>query len=136
VGMAILFYYLGQEALNSGVVRDIPRVSERGIEGIERGLRLAWLIGVIPVLKGLAQIIYAAFFGESMATLSDRFTVQVPARSSPQFSDTNNLDSATSPSLQQEQAQRSFDGLDEPPSSVTEHTTHIFDSGQPKREAQ
>ena len=136
VGLGILVYYLGQEAINSGVIRDIPRVTDRQIEGIERGLRWVWLIGLIPSLKGLAQIIYAAFFGESIATLTDRFTSPIAARTSLQYSDTSNLDNATSPSLKQEQAQRNFDSLDKPPSSVTEHTTQIFDPSQPKREAQ
>ena len=134
VGLGILFYYLGQEAINSGVIRDIPRVTERGLEGIERGLRWVWLLGLIPVLKGLAQIIYASFFGESIATLSERFTVPIAAKTSLQNPDTNNLDNATAP--QPEHARRNFDGLDEPPSSVTEHTTHIFDPVEPKREAQ
>ena len=136
VGLAVLFYYLGQEAINSSVARDIPRITDRQVEGIERGLRWVWLIGLIPVLKGLAQIIYAAFFGESIATLTDRFTMPLAGRTSSKDSGTNNHDSSTSPSIQQEQEQLNFDRLDEPPSSVTEHTTKIFDPSQPKREAQ
>lgn len=138
VGIAVLFYYLGLEAINSGVIRDIPRVTDRQIEGIERGLRWVWLVGLIPVLKGFAQIIYAAFFGESIATLTEKFTPPRTSVISQQDTEPVTRDHATSPAIPQEQAQRSFDELTEPPSSVTERTTHIFDSAQPqtKRETQ
>lgn len=136
VGLGILLYYLGLEAINSGVVRDIPELTTRQAEGIERGLRWVWLIGLLPALKGFAQIIYAAFFGESIATLTERFTTPPRAITSQQDSAPTGRDHATSPSMRQEEAERSFEGLSEPPSSVTERTTHIFDSTQPKRETQ
>ena len=135
-GLGILLYYMGQEAINSGVVRDIPELTARQVEAIERGIRWVWLMGLLPSLKGFSQIIYAAFFGESIATLTERFTTPPRAITSQQDSMPTSRDHATSPSIQQEEAQRSFEGLSEPPSSVTERTTHIFDSTQPKRETQ
>jgi hypothetical protein len=136
VGLGILFYYLGQEAMNLNVIREIPNVTDVQVEAIQRGLHWVWLIGLFPALKGLAQIIYAAFFGESIATLTARFTTPIAAKTSSDYSDTNDLDPATSPSVQQETTQRSFEGISDPPPSVTDHTTQIFDPTQPKRETQ
>ncbi|HEX8091287.1 MAG TPA: hypothetical protein VF762_20695 [Blastocatellia bacterium] len=138
VGLAILLYYLTQEAISSGFVRDIPNLTDRQRDGIDRGLTWVWLVGLIPALKGLAQIIYAAFFGESIATLTERFTPARKQATSLQDSEQPGRDHVTSPSIQQEQAQHGFDELHEPPSSVTERTTHIFDSTHPqqKRETQ
>lgn len=137
-GIGILLYYLSQEAINSGIIREIPNITDIKRDAIGRGLSWVWLIGLIPMLKGLAQIIYAAFFGESIATLTERFTPPRDQLTSSQDSGAVIRDHVTSPSIQQEQAQRSFEGLSEPPSSVTERTTHIFDSTQPqpKRETQ
>jgi zinc-ribbon domain len=136
VGLGILLYYLGQEAINSGVIRDISELSARQAEAIERGLRWVWLIGLLPSLKGMAQIIYAAFFGESIATLTARFTTPHRELASDQDSGPIIRDHATSPSIQHQDAQQNFEGMNDPPSSVTERTTHIFDSTQPKRETQ
>jgi hypothetical protein len=137
-GLGILLYFLGQEAINSGVIREIPRLNDVQKDGIIRGLSWVWLIGLMPVLKGFAQIIYAAFFGESIATLSERFTARPTPLISNQDAEPTIRDHATSPAFQQEQAERSFDEMAEPPSSVTERTTHIFDSAKPqtKRETQ
>jgi len=97
-----------------------------------------WLIGLIPVLKGFAQIIYATFFGESIATLSERFTARPTPLISHQDAESAIRDHPTSPDIQHEHAERSFEEMTEPPSSVTERTTHIFDSAKPqtKRETQ
>ncbi|HVG20985.1 MAG TPA: zinc ribbon domain-containing protein, partial [Blastocatellia bacterium] len=128
VGLGILLYYLAQEAISSDFVKDIPNLTDRQRAAIDRGLMWVWLAGVIPALKGLAQIVYAAFFGESIATLTERFTPARAQASPYQDSEQPARDHVTSPSIQREQAQRSFEELSEPPSSVTERTTHIFDS--------
>jgi len=62
------------------------------------------------VLKGLAQILYAAFFGESLATLAERFI----------------------PQAEPERTTSGFESLAEPPSSVTEHTTQFFEESRPR----
>jgi hypothetical protein len=136
VGLGILFYYLGQEAMNSGILREIPNVTDRQVEAMERGLHWVWLIGLFPMLKGFAQIIYAAFFGESIATLTARFATPVAASAPSEDPNTNDLDPATSSPIHQEPTQRSFEGIGDPPPSVTDHTTQIFDPTPPKRESQ
>lgn len=125
-GLGILFYYLGQEAINSGVIHEIPKLTEGQVNGIEHWVRIIWLIALIPMLKGLGQIIYASFFAESMATLSERYTVR---------------DIATGPITvsqpRRDTAQQDFNELNEPPASVTENTTKFFEEAraQTKRES-
>jgi hypothetical protein len=94
------------------------------VQGLEPLVRILWLIALLPVLKGLAQIIYAAFFGESIATLAARFTPQ-PLLEQPQAV----LRQDTAPVAEQEPA-RSYDPSIDPPPSVTERTTHIFEENQ------
>jgi hypothetical protein len=126
-GLGILFYYLGQEALNSHLLEEIPRINAEQLKGLEFAARMIWMISLIPMLKGLGQIIYAAFFAESMATLSDRYTVRDPV--------TGPL---TNPQPQRDTAQTDFEALNEPPASVTENTTKFFEEAraQTKRESQ
>jgi hypothetical protein len=110
-GLGFVLYYLGQTAINQGLVQSLEEASNGRIHGLETLIRLVWLFALIPVLKGLAQIFYAAFFAESLATLSERFTVKPPP-----------VDQA----VEQPQSQR-FESLSEPPISVTEHTTRIIE---------
>ena len=77
-----------------------------------------WLLPLISALKGVAQIIYAAFFGESMGTLAERFTP--PLR-------------LEQPKIEQELPSNDTADFSEPPPSVTEHTTKIFEEAQPDR---
>jgi hypothetical protein len=127
-GLGILLYNLGHEAVNSGVLKEIPELSQAQYNGIERLATIIWLVALIPVLKGLGQIIYAAFFAESMATLSERYTVRSDDVAEPR----------TGPLNYQESAQQSFDELKEPPASVTENTTKFFEGArtQTRRESQ
>lgn len=127
-GLGILLYYLGQEAVNSHVFDQIPDMTEQKLRSIEYAARMVWMISIIPMLKGLGYIIYASFFAESMATLSDRYTVRDPV--------TGPL---TNPQPQRDTAQTDFEALNEPPSSVTENTTKFFEEAaraQTKRESQ
>ena len=127
-GTGVLFYKLGQEAINSGVLLEIPRLTQSQYDGIARLASLFWLIALIPVLKGAGQIIYAAFFAESMATLSERYTVQLEPKTEPITSSIN----------AQEPPRPEFDALNEPPASVTENTTKFFEEAraQTRRESQ
>jgi hypothetical protein len=86
------------------------------LEAIQHAAQIAWLIAVFPVVKGLAQIIYAAFFAESMKTLSDRFTVPPELDQEPSESPQNH-----------EAGAAGYSRLDAPPASVTEHTTEFFE---------
>jgi len=132
-GLGVVLYYLSQNAIDAGLIRHIEEQSGGHVQGLEPVVRMIWLIALLPVLKGLAHIIYAAFFGESMATLTARFTPP-PLLEEPQPF----LRQDTAPVVEREAVPRSYEPSIEPPPSVTEHTTHIFDESQPqmKRETQ
>jgi hypothetical protein len=132
-GLGVVLYYLGQNAIDDGLIRRIEETSNGHVQGLEPLVRMIWMIALLPVLKGLAQIIYAAFFGESMATLSARFTPPPLLEEPKPF-----LRQDTAPVVEREPVPRSYEPSTEPPPSVTEHTTHIFDETQPqmKRETQ
>ena len=132
-GLGVVLYYLAQNAIDSGLISRLEEQSNGHVQGLEPIVRMIWLIALLPVLKGLAQIIYASFFGESMATLSARFTPP-PLLEEP----SPVLRQDTAPVVEREPAPRNYESSIEPPPSVTEHTTHIFDETQPqmKRESQ
>jgi hypothetical protein len=132
-GLGIVLYYLGQNAIDAGLIKQLEATSNGHVQGLEPVVRMIWLIALLPVLKGLAQIIYASFFGESMAILTARFTPP-PLLEEPQPF----LRQDTAPVVEREPVPRSYEPSIEPPPSVTEHTTHIFDESQPqmKRETQ
>ncbi|MEW6213474.1 MAG: zinc ribbon domain-containing protein [Acidobacteriota bacterium] len=117
-GLGFLLYYLGRVMINEGTIQDIESAAGHHIRGLETLASLIWLIALVPVLKGLAQIIYAAFFGESLAKLAERF---LPP-----------------PQVEPERTTSGFANLEEPMPSVTENTTQFFEetSAQPRRETQ
>jgi len=121
-----LLYYLGQNVVTWPAFNEIPNLTPNQLDAIQHAVRLAWLIAIFPVVKGLAQIIYAVF-AESMKTLSDRFTV--PAQVD------HELPEAPRP---EDAATTSYPRLETPPASVTEHTTEFFEpvTTQAKRESQ
>ena len=125
-GLGVLLYYLSRTAIEADTVRSIEEAAGRNINGLEQLLALVWLIAAIPVLKGFAQIIYAAFFAESIATLSERFVPKV------------SLQRDTAPQSEEDVPPPFRSALEEPPPSVTEHTTKIFETTQStaKRETQ
>ena len=115
-GLGVLLYYLGQNAATSDALHDIPNLTANKLDAIQHAARLAWMIAVFPVVKGLAQIIYSAF-AESMKTLSDRYTIPPEVEREPQ-----------EPALSNETAApTSYPRLVAPPASVTENTTEFFD---------
>lgn len=119
VGLGFVLYFLGQVAIHKGVIKSLEESMSRPIQGLEQIVMWLWLFALIPVLKGVAQIIYAAFFAESMKTLADRFMPpqQITGQQAP---------SSTAPITA---------NFEEAPPTVTEHTTRIFDS-PPRRESQ
>jgi hypothetical protein len=127
LGLGAVLYYLGQNVVGWGAFDGIPNLTPRQLEAIQHAAQVAWLISVFPVVKGVAQIIYAAFFAESMKTLSERFTVPVQPR-----------EEHSSPARPQESVVGSYPRLDAPPASVTEHTTEIFEpvTSEARRETQ
>lgn len=127
LGLGAVLYYIGQNVVGWGAFDGIPNLTPRQLEAIQHAAEVAWLISVFPVVKGMAQIIYAAFFAESMKTLSERFTVQVQSGQEPS--------TLAGP---QESVVSSYPRLDAPPASVTEHTTEIFEpvTSEARRETQ
>lgn len=132
-GLGVVLYYLGQTALDEGLIGRLEATSNGHVQGLEPLVRIIWLIALLPVLKGLAHIIYAAFFGESMATLAARFTPPPVLEEPPPF-----IRQDTAPVAEREPVAAGYDPSIEPPPSVTEHTTHFFEETQQpvKRESQ
>jgi hypothetical protein len=133
-GLGVVLFYLGQTAIDDGLIGRLVEWSQGHVQGVEPLVRIIWLIALLPALKGLAHIIYAAFFAESMATLTTRFTPPPLALEEPRPF----LRQDTAPVVERETAPKNYEPSFEPPPSVTEHTTHIFDESQPqmKRETQ
>jgi hypothetical protein len=112
-----VLYYLFHVAISAGTIEDLE--GRAHIHGLQAIAEIIWLLAAIPVMKGIGQIIYAAFFAESIKTLSDRYApqyiVQPPAtieRPRPD-SGQNAMPSA-------------------PPPSVTEQTTNILEKSEPR----
>ena len=112
VGLGVLLYYLSRAGLEAGTIEDME--TKWQIRGLTRLAQLIWFFALIPVLKGLGQIFYAAFFAESIATLATRFAPPPVQQIS----------------IQPPQPTQNFANVAEPPSSVTEHTTQFFEDAK------
>ncbi|HJZ68784.1 MAG TPA: zinc ribbon domain-containing protein [Blastocatellia bacterium] len=130
-GLGVFLYYISRTAIDEGLIKAIEESSNGHVQGLEPLARMIWLIALLPILKGLSRIIYAAFFAESMATLTERFT---PPPALPEPSPA--LRQNTAPVASQETAPRDFEPFSEPRPSVTEHTTHIFEEPQEKAKSE
>src|SRR5262245_27103530 len=113
-GLGIFLYYMSQNAINNGLLERIEEASRGRIQGIVQLVRIFWMIALLPMLKGLAQIIYASFFGESMATLTERFTPRASLEEPRPF-----LRQDTAPVSEREPVRQSYETPPQPP-SVTE----------------
>lgn len=122
-GLGVFLYYLSQNAIDDGLIRRLEETSNGHVQGLEPLVRMIWMIAFLPVLKGLAQIIYASFFAESMATLTERFTPKLL----PEPPQVLRQDTAPVADREPVTAPASFDPSTQQPPSVTEHTTHFFD---------
>ena len=130
-GLGVVLYYFSQSAISDGLIQRLEEASRGRFHGIEPLVRMAWLIALLPMLKGLAQILYAAFFGESMATLSSRYTVPPMLEEPKTF-----FRQDTAPVSEREPARQNTDPSIAPPPSVTEHTTHFFDESRPQMKSE
>lgn len=110
VGLGVFLYYMSRVAINEGVLRSIEEIPNVQIRGLEPLVRIIWLVALIPVLKGLAQIIYGAFFADSIASLTEKFLPPQQAQPEPQ--------------------PNTYASLGESPTSVTEHTTQFFEDAR------
>jgi hypothetical protein len=124
VGLGIFLYYMGAEVIRSGVLDQVEVLSRaRGIESI---IRLVWLVALIPVLKGFAHLAYAAFFSESIATLTERF---MPALMPP----SQTYDASVNPTNTARVPIQNYPSV--APASVTEQTTNILEKDETIAEA-
>ena len=150
LGFAIFLFYFCRAALDAGAIQDIEELTHRHINALEPFIRWLWLLPGISVLKGLGQIFYAAFFAESIKTLSERFRRQAEAieddeRNEERYvrntarkdevgilpalpvDDKDNYRRNTAPPSNTAPMQES---LPEPPPSVTEGTTRFFEEAK------
>jgi hypothetical protein len=123
--MSFVFFKIGQEVLNSGIIHEIPNIHDSQVHGLEVLARMLWLVMLIPLLKGLGQIFYATFFAESMATLSERYTVPADELNRDDRATEPAVERNTAPQAPASAATRDFERLNEPP-SVTENTTQFL----------
>jgi hypothetical protein len=126
-GLGVLLYYFGKTVIDAGLIQQLEENPNIHVHGLDLVVRMMWLIALLPVLKGVARIIYAAFFGESMATLTARFTPQPALEAAPAA-----IRQDTAPVVERESVPRRYEPSVEPPSSVTEHTTHFFEETKPQ----
>jgi len=132
--LSFAFFKIGQEVLNSGVIHEIPRINDAQIHGLETLARIFWLFMLIPLLKGLGQVIYGTFFAESMQTLSERFTIPAVELMDDVRLTAPAVERHTAPQAPPSAATPGFEQLAEPPPSVTENTTQCFEeAGVPRR---
>jgi hypothetical protein len=118
-GLGAVLYYVAKVAIEQGTLADVETVSH--VNGLARIAGLIWLLALIPVLKGLAQIIYAGIFAQSIDRLSEKFIPQ-----------SNRV--VTAPQSEPELPVREYVSFGEAPPSVTEGTTEIFQA-EPARRA-
>jgi len=117
-GMAYILYYIGRPPVSEEIIQAIQEMAHREIQVLPQLFSLVWLFALIPALKGVAQIIYAAFFAESLAVLAERFTPPLQIEQ---------------PKVGQELPPSAPAAFAEPPASVTEHTTKIFEEAKSDR---
>jgi hypothetical protein len=108
-GTAAVFYYFGRAVINSGAINDLEALAR--VSGLGQIVSLLWLLGVVPALKGIGQLFYAAFFAPSIFKLAQQLMPPAP------------------PPLEMPQ-QQSYSAVNEAPGSVTEHTTQFFGEGK------
>ncbi len=137
LGLGAVLFYLGRVAINEGTLRSIEEATQHPINGLERLISLLWLFALIPVLKGVAQIIYACF-ADSISTLTAKFLPQTQDEPSGSRSQSEQYLPQSYSVVDHDTAPQTAPGLDEAPPSVTEHTTRIIKEGQPgmRRETQ
>jgi hypothetical protein len=110
-----VLYYIGQIVIQAGVLESLD--SRYGVRGVDQVVAMAWLIALIPLLKGFGQLIYGVFFAESIRNIARSYipeTVQ-PAKVAPAF-----------PVQATEIPDPGFSA----PASVTERTTNILDKSE------
>jgi hypothetical protein len=114
-----VLYYLGQIVIQAGVLDSLN--SRYGVRGVDQVVAMAWLIALIPVLKGFGQLVYAIFFAESIKSIARNYKSETaPVQSVRELAGLpGQAAEVTEPNLS-------------PPASVTERTTNILDKSGPR----
>jgi hypothetical protein len=114
-----VLYYLGQIVIHAGVLETLD--SRYGVKGVDQVVAMAWLIALIPILKGFGQLLYAIFFAESIRSIARSYKPEAaPAQA------------IHEPARLPAQAAVITDPNLSPPASVTERTTNILDKSEPR----
>jgi len=112
-----VLYYLGQIVIQAGVLESLD--SRYGVKGVDQVVAMAWLVALIPILKGFGQLLYAIFFAESMRSIARNYRTdrahEQPVREPATLAEPSS--EVTEPNLS-------------PPASVTERTTNILDKSE------
>jgi hypothetical protein len=114
-----VLYYIGQIVIHAGVLETLD--SRYGVKGVDQVVAMAWLIALIPVLKGFGQLLYAIFFAESIKNIARNYRVD-----STPVQPLREPASLVAPSPDVAEPNVS------PPASVTERTTNILDKSEPR----
>lgn len=132
IGMGAVFYYVGKVIIDSGSIAGIAESSH--VHDLDKLLYaiipLWWLVAVIPVLKGLGQLIYGIFIAESMSKISGAFGTAI-RQNQPVPQQIENQPQQAAPNWpkvkpEQDKASDYVTGA-VPPPSVTENTTNILE---------
>lgn len=132
-GLSFLFFKFGVEVLKADLINQIPGIDPPQAHGLEVLARIFWLFMLIPVLKGLGQIIYATFFAESLATLTERYTIPTEELDRDDVVTEPSMPRRTAPQAPVSAPTNEFERLPEPPPSVTENTTQFFEEAARRR---
>lgn len=107
-GIGALFFYLSRAAIDSGAISDLEVLTR--VRGLGQIASMLWLLGILPALKGIGHIFYAALFAPSIFKLAQQLK---PPSTTPL---------QAPPPL--------YSAINEAPSSVTEHTTQFFEEAK------
>jgi len=119
VAAGFVLYYLGQIVIHGGVLESLE--SRYGVRGVDQVVAMAWLISLIPVLKGFGQLLYAVLFAESIRSIARSYKPEPLPLQPAKERATLSAEAAevTEPNLMA-------------PASVTERTTNILDRSEPR----
>jgi hypothetical protein len=75
-GLGAVLYLLGNQVIQPETIQDLELLAR--VRGLDQIIRMIWIVAAVPMLKGLGQLVYGAFFAESMMTLAERFVPRLP----------------------------------------------------------
>jgi len=120
--------------LKAELINQIPGIDPPQVHGLQVLAHVFWLLMLIPVLKGLGQLIYATFFAESLATLTERYTIPADGLGRDDQATEPSVRRSTAPQAPVSAPTNEFDQLAGAPPSVTENTTQFFEEAAARRQ--